>query len=437
MNKQLQDFYNVPNPAYYKALRRNVYTGHMKQEIFLGANKQGILPPGAAYFHKKFTGKLMPGLPVFDKMCAECILYPFELRPEQKPIFLSCLNKRCGLVDFKTSGGKTVLMTMLTHVWNKKTLIVVRSKGDVKYFVDTFKGFLRKSVGVYYSDGKDLQNITITTFASFSQKTKMFKDFGFDILLIDEADVFFSDNYRKSIITLNAERVFGFTGTIETEPDEFLRKADVPCLVRFYGAHIVGVSDKEKDPLKNVFYRERETEYFDEDSISVAPKEWVLYRKFLDDDDQRKADQIDYILKNHDHKKDFTLVLFDRVSDVERFARTFKKELNLDRIYRMHGNVKKQERDDLVDKFCNYGGILFAQHKTSGRGSNYPKCNKLFILFPNKNASSLRQMVGRVGRFIKGKESFVYDWVDSSLKFQWKKRKKTYREFFNINPKEL
>ena len=437
MNKQLQDLYNVPNPFYHKALRRDVYTGYMKQEIFLGANKQGILPPGAAFFHKKFTGKLMPGLPVFDKMCAECILYPFELRPEQKPIFLSCLNKRCGLVEFTTGGGKTVIMTLLTHVWNKKTLIVAHSMDNVKYFANTFEKFLNKKVGMYYSKVKDLQNITITTFATFSKNSAMFKDFGFDVLLVDEADAYFSEKARNAVTTFQAERTFGFTGTIKTEPDEYMKKADTPCLARFYGAHIIGVSDKKKNVLKDIFYKERETEYFDEDGIPVVPKEWVLYRKFLDDDDQRKADQIDYIIKNHDHKKDHTLVLLDRVTDVDRFAETFRKTVKLDRIYKMHGKIKKQEREEAITLFCKKGGILFAQYKTAGRGLDLPECNKLFTLFPIKGENTLRQMVGRVVRFIEGKESFVYDWVDSSLKFQWRERKAVYRKFFNINPKEL
>ena len=777
--KELVGFYDVPNPKKQKLIRLGKNCAYLKDKISLC--EEELMPPGAAYFSAKDDKIILP-LPVLETV-DPLMKMPIKLRPEQQPIFDKCLNQRAGLVEFQTGGGKTIIMTLLTHCWRKKTLILVHSQDNVKYFADTFKKFLGVKIGQYYSKKKDLRDITVTTFMTATKRQSMFEEYGFDNLLVDECfiagtrvltpngyknietlkkgdtvntvngistisetgskfvkevyvinktitctgnhlfltqrgwvradqltmddqmllyshektmqklrcadicqknillkkmygvlcglfyakeqlqslwvkykeniksqksfpkdlqshlslkvdphsssrsdekgtgkrverplrragregeeeskeeysysrttkgceyttenekpnvgsgiqskddceikidgtqtknkgwkwatdtsttegaiirswrwlvcrtlgcngkrafkwgtseslqdrhcepkekvgnrggweqsrgiiqtktrqeergapsgirvesieiqkqgsyevfdisvkkdrhfvidggivvhncDAYFSDKARKFVVTFPAERKFGFTGTIRTEPDEYMRHANnVPALIRFYGMHVLGIADKTKNPLKGIFYRKRETEYYDDNGISIPPKDWHLFRENLDNDDDRKADQINYIREMHNHDSDSSLVLFDRVSDVERFHKTFKVTIGMDKIYIIHGSMSKKDREQMLGDFRKNGGILFAQYKTVGRGYDNDKINKCFMLFPAKGENSIRQMAGRTMRWLRGKDSYLYTWADSSLVFQHKKRMKIFREFFNIEINEI
>ena len=427
---QLKPFFHVPNPTKHKMLRLDKPAHFYPDTIFLGSGD--TYPPGAAYW------SVLRGFRKLEITKPKSLAKKstsIKLREEQRPIFEKCKQARAGIVEFKTGGGKSVITCALAEAWGGKTLIVAHSMDNVTYFQDQFKKFLGWDVGVYYSKEKVIKDVTVTTFNTAVKYNSVFREFGFDNLVIDEADEFFTDARRKFVTEFPCARKYGFTGTIKTKPDEYMRKDEVPALLRFWGLHIVGVSDDTKDPLEGVYWTRRETDYVDEFGFPVSPqKQWALFRKMMDADIERKKEQLTFVSNNHDHDKDYTLVLLDRVEDVEKYAEAFQKKHNIDRVYKMHGSLKKRDREESIEKFSADGGIFFAQYKTAGRGLDMPKCSKLFIMFPIKGENTVRQMVGRIIRWLPEKKSYVYDWCDSCIEFQWKKRQKIYQKFFNLEP---
>lgn len=430
---RLKPFFSVPNPVKRKMIALQKMAHFYPDEIFLG--KGELLPPGLPYW------SVVRGFGQVESTRPHPLLKKnttIELRKEQIPVFEACRDNRAGLAEFKTGAGKSVIACALADCWGGKTLIIAHSVDNVAYFREQFKKFLDREVGTYYGARKKMMDITITTFATAAIHINKFREYGFDNLIVDEADIFFTEKKRDLITAFPCARKWAFTGTIKTAPDEYMSRGEVPALRRYWGLHVVGISDKKKDPLRGIFWTHRENSYVGEFGFPINPSsQWTLFRKSLDEDEERKKDQAKYIINNHDFKKDHTLVLFDRVADVDKFFEDFQKKYPDQRFYRMHGKVNKKERSENLIAFDSGGGILFAQYKTAGRGLDLPKCSKLFVLFPIKGENTLRQMVGRVVRWLPGKESYIYDWCDSALDFQWKKRNKIYKRHFLITPTRI
>lgn len=433
VDNRASSLFTVTNPEKIKLKLLGKFYKYLPSDVFLGVGD--LLPPGAAYYHYLVTGRPI-GLP---KLINARENTSIELKLNQIPVVNDCKNIRCGLVEFKTGGGKSVIIAALHQIWGGKTLIVVHSLDMVSQFKETFKKFLTIDPGAYYTFEKNLLNVTITTFNSATSKQEIFEEYGFDNLIIDEADEFFTKKRREFVCTFKAIRKFGFTGTIRTKFDEHLKSnKDLPCLVRFYGKHITGIENKDNNPLSSINFRVGTTSCYTTnivgESVKIKIGDWLLFREKLDTDIGRKREQAKYILENH-NESDSTLVLFDRIADVDAFHELLLKYHK--KVFKTYGETKKTIRERDKRKFNDYGGIMIAHTKVTGRGWDCPNCNKVFILFPLKGESVLRQIVGRIVRWTPGKKSHVYDWVDQSLYNQFKKRYNTYVEFFKLIPKQI
>ncbi len=449
-NPEILKFMIVPNPKYYDAIKRGIYNYH-KPTMTLGIRGH-FAPPGAAYWSfKEGHGKLpLAELPPLVRESPT-----FELRPEQVPIFETAKITRAGIIEFKTGGGKSVIMIALTQCWGGKTLILVHALDMVQQFYDKFKEFAGIEIGRYNTNHKDIKDITVTTFHSARNNKQMFLGLGFDNLIIDEADAFFTDKARDFICRFGGHRTFGFTATTRSKFDDHIPKADLhaghAALFRFYGLRITAGkgSATTVSPLSNTktmvsdgtpcvlagiragLYYADARGYKDEFGLAIRPQDdWHKFRKALQEDEKRTQEQMSFVRKNHESGRDFSLVLFDRVADAIDAQAHFAHNNRKERTYLIHGSCKKSDRERSKTEFLEHGGIMFAQYQTSSRGIDYPECNKIFLLFPSRGETVLRQAIGRAIRWMPNKKAYVYDFVDNTLLYQWKARKKIYEEFF-------
>jgi len=414
---------HVPNEKFHKAVAQGRPNFFMSPTNQLGY--KDAMPPGVPYWAMKMGMPLhMPKVtPIkYDQP-------PFELRPEQVPIFEAAKNIRAGLIEMTTGGGKSVIAAAMVHSWSSSTLILVHNMDMVQQFYEAFDKFLGWKIGRLNSHHKDIKPITVTTFNSARDRQDELFEKGFKNLIVDEADLFFTPKGQKFVSMFPGERVFAFTATIRTKPDEFMKKGEVPALERFYGYKMTGHA--AKNVLGGIFYDYYKREpYKDEFNLLVKPQlNWTEFRKCLDTDMARKTRMMNYIMENHTDG-DRTLVLFDRVADVEGFHFSCK----LKRKFIIHGKIKKTARADAKKEFLSEGGILFAQYQTSSRGVDYPECNKVFLLFPIKSETTLRQAVGRAIRFLPDKVAYVYDFAEELIYYQWRARKRAYKKHFKNIP---
>lgn len=420
--------YIVPNPSYQIAARLKKETRFLKKYEKL--NTEELYPFGALYLDG-YDQKL----PLFK---AETSI---ALRPLQRAPFESLKHEKGALLYAKTGSGKTVMTAALYDVWRGNMLIVVHSLDNVRYFQKTFKGFIDIDAGMVCSGSNTIKKVTITTFNTFRAKHREFATHkhedgttGFDHLMIDEADAFFTKKARDAVNSFPAIRKFAFTGTKKTEYDEYRSQGSLETLPLFYGRIVEAEDDKSKDPLEDVFYRTFSNNYFEiveNERVYIMPFQWHEFRKRLDEDVDRKRAQWDYVMANT-NQSEHTLVLFDRVADVEAFYQKAQK-LGINS-FMNHGSLPKKDREKMLEYFYAEGGYCFAQYKTMGRGYDNDKLSKCFVLFPTRGENNIRQIVGRVVRWLEGKRSFVYLWNDSALHRQHKAHIKVFEEFFDKRP---
>lgn len=420
--------YVVPNPRYHIAARLDKSTRFLDQHEALYSGN--FFPFGALYLDG-YNEKL----PTIKDDTS------ITLRPLQRPSFEALKHEKGALLYAKTGSGKTVMTAALYDVWGGNMLIVVHSLDNVKYFHDTFESFLGIETGMVCSGSNSILKVTVTTFNTFRSNFEMFANyqhadgtFGFDHLMIDEADAFFTKKAREAINKFPAIRKFGFTGTKKTEYDEFRPKNSLETLPLFYGRLIEAEEDKSKDPLEGVYFRTYANEYYEiveDKKLYIVPFEWAEFRKHLDEDIERKRAQWEYIMSNTD-PAGHTLVLFDRIADVEAFYQKAQKAGI--KSFKNHGSLAKKERETTLADFYREGGYCFAQYKTMGRGYDNDRLSKCFVLFPTRGENNIRQIVGRVVRWLEGKRSFMYLWYDSALRRQHAAQVAVFREFFEKEP---
>jgi superfamily II DNA or RNA helicase len=345
-----------------------------------------------------------------------------KLYPEQQVIFDHAKDQTTGLVEARTAAGKTVMSIALHEAWGGRTVVVCHSLILAKQFAEEFKKF----IGVkptFFCNGKHDHSgeVVVTTMTTFRQKSQLFT--GFDNLIIDEADLAMTDKMMKAIANFEAKRKHAFTGTVQTMYDEFNPRY-APVLGTFWGAHVIHRSD-ENIPLKAVYSHTYTKTYY-----GVFPHvDWQEFRAELDKDIDRKKAQLKYIFDNTD-AEGYSLCLWDRVADVESFYKAFKNRGYT--VYMSTGEMKKADREQHLADFKRTGGYLLGVSSTLNRGYDNTLLTKAFIMHPIKGENPLRQSIGRIMRHFEGKESFLYLWSDSMLKFQLKKQEEIIQKHFNL-----
>lgn len=422
VSQDLVNIFTLPNPKYHELVRLDKKTWNTPEtkSVISGPH----MPPGTAYWAARL-GKKLDTSPKFTGTLL------FSKTPTPRPYQSSAIDGLCSvrhaLLEAPTGAGKTFISTAITHKLRAKTLCITSSKEILGQFVDAYSEFLGYECGQYYSSKKDLRPITITTYNSFLLHFDEFVKYGFDVMIIDEADLFTTQPRIKAMSSFPAHRKYAVTATPKVPKYDALIKG-VPLMERLWGYKVSIKIDDQTDILKDIVLKKYDKTYVDEYGLAIIPKDWALFRRVLDDDDERLGVQAQFCARNTD-PGDFSIILLDRVDAVEKMY-DMCGFLHPGKVYMLHGEMKKSDRIAARDGFQKNGGILVANIKIAGRGFDIPMANKAFLFCPTKGESVIRQAIGRIVRWIPNKEATFFDWMDSSLAGQKRAKLKIYREFF-------
>jgi len=427
VSQRVRELYIIPNPYYYDLIRlgKNAQFASKTKQLSFGGN----LPPGAAYWSAVDKNPLPKG----DIMTRGKLIYPdstLVMRPYQvEPIEYAC-TKRCALIKAPTGSGKTAMASEIIRNSGQKTLVLCHSTELMHQFAKEIKEFLGVTPKCYFGNPKykEFGNITVTTYMSAVQNFNEFAAQGFGLLIVDEADCFATDNYLSFLCNFPYKRAFGFTATTNKEKFDQNMKREVGFMARIWGLEVEVKTNIQADVLEKIVMHRYEKVYKDEYGLPILSKDWIEFRKVLDEDQERKRAQIELISGAVD-SGDSAIVLLDRVDDVDQYYQELSFHSQLP-VYKLHGKMRPAERKDMVAAFKKDGGILVSNVKIAGRGFSVVAANKAFIMCPMKGETAVVQAVGRILRWMPDKKSTLYDWSDSSLAGQLRKRKKTYKTFY-------
>ena len=425
VSRSVLELYTVPNPEYYQMIKagKDPRYKSLTKDIRFG----GQLPPGAAFWSASAGQKLSQG----NSMDKGPLIYPsakLEMRSYQaEPVEMAC-KVRAGIIEAPTGSGKTACASKIIQESGQKTLFLCHSIELMHQTALEIEDFLDVKPSLFYGKTKEFGNITISTYQSAVQNFQEFASQGFDLLLVDEADMFTTDNYIDFLCRFPCKRAFGFTATINVEKYDSNMTRQIRLMERLWGFVIKIETDMQTDILDNIVIYEHEKQYVDKYGIPIIPRDWALFRSELDIDEERQEAQIEYIIGNT-LPDDFALVLLDRLADVDKYFSEISFK-NPGHTYKLHGKMKDRERKETVAAYKSTGGILVGNVKIIGRGFNVPEANRSFLFCPMKGETPLRQAVGRILRFIPDKKSELHVWSDSSLYSQQKKKMKIFEEFY-------
>lgn len=424
-SREVLGLYKVPNPIFHQLqkLKKPVY----KTPEYESLVKRGFVPPSAPYWSARYRARMPLAS---EELLGECKYpkYSIELRDYQKEPSDLLLKFRIALLVAPTGSGKSLLTAELIKRTGLRTLVVCHTVDMVKQFHKTFKDFLGIDAGIYTGKGK-IKDVTITTYNTAKKRQGEFEEYGFGMLIVDEADLFITDKCLTMLNSFQSVRKYGFTAT-ERVPkyDDLIPNSEEKLMRRIWGKKIEVKTNKQTDILKKIVFKKAyPKQYTDEEGDIVVPYEWLPFRKAIDADMRRKEDQCRWILSKI-VEGDFGLVLLDRVSDIDYYYKILSA--NHKSVYKLHGQMKDKEREKMVKKFKKKGGIMVGNIKILGRGYDNEFVNKAFIACPVSGESVIRQAIGRIIRWKEGKEGVLYDWIDFDLRHQQKKRERVYSEYF-------
>ena len=139
-----------------KILGHKIYDRHIR----LYSTKWGLFPNGAKNRMKWWTYSPMQRFSIGMKEWV-------ELRDYQQQAIEHVKINAWGLIEAATGSGKSLMCIWITTTYRSKTLIVCPTKKLVKEMVDKFVQFTWYEPWTYYSDWKNIKDVTITTTASF------------------------------------------------------------------------------------------------------------------------------------------------------------------------------------------------------------------------------------------------------------------------------
>ena len=381
--------------------------------------------------------------------------FPFALKSDQIAAVESWINNGCkGSVIYSTGTGKTeIAFESARRACIKDTRSKMDSTADVNRYNILFlvprivlieQNFTRlqkynipvESIGAFYGEKKNHNEITISTYQSTVNNHKLIEDA--KMVILDEVHLLsntaFSFKNLFKVITSNPNRrILGLTATINELDSRYKEIIDIIPPVKKYlikeavddgrlakpeiiTIDVTLTSDereiyrKTSEMIRNLSYK---LNAYDPGIISKIlyqggmrakyAKEWfnqVKIRKDLLNSSKRKLDKAVTIIEKHRNEK---LMIFSETIESITKLREILTTKNIESEI-IHSNIKAKERKSILEKWGTEFFPLLSVH-TLEIGFDIPQVGIAIILSNTSNINQIAQRIGRVIRKTEEKNS--------------------------------
>ncbi len=389
-----------------KTLKRKIRDKEIK--LYTNYNWEIYFPTGAKY-HTKTDDS-------FSDYNVD-IKYNWTLTDYQLDALIHISTNQGGLIGLQTWWGKSHIIMATTALFKKKTLIIVPTKKLVDEMQTKFSEFTNYQIWVYFSDKKDIKDITITTHRSLNQNPELFRFGEFEVFIADEADDNVSDMFIKSLALSWAKCLVWLTWTPKRQqlPPEWLELVYWPK---------ISVWDYQVTPdkyIQYVYYWSAEEQWMLEHDNRATKRKQIINNP---NRQEKLFSRLNEIVK----EKYLTLVLSDRNEDVDLLLENIK-----------HNNIvkitwKTKIKDDNVNikkLQAEWWVIVWALRKMY-RWVDIPEIDCVVLAAPVKFENTVIQSVGRALRRHKDKKGVeIFSINDNILKTQMYNQSQTvFQEYW-------
>lgn len=455
---QIKDELTILNPEWLRKKKAGIFLGNTDRRIWF-YEEQGsnlILPRG---FIKPLTKLLSPYNPSYrskdNTRLLDDIIIHIKLIQDSKWNFQDTavdhiMEEPSAVLNFPTGGGKTVTGIKLICLRKQPTLIVVHSRELLFQWKNSllkFTDLQEKDIGLIGSGKNSTGIITIGIINSLYEKIDKIKHM-FGQVIIDEVHRLPGKCFKEVVGKMDCYYILGLSATpkrgdsqtkviffycgeqeYEIKPPELMNKGVIvkPKL-------IIRLTDFEFDPANGQTCLNEGNIGEDFNKLDKKCSEWLYILDKLIKDKKRNELIIKDILayvSNTSYDK-IPLIISDRIEhclELEKLLKEKSKSLIVETLTSLTSNKK---RKDIVQK-VKEGKIhvLISGCKLIGEGFDCKYLSTIFLTTPISFDGRLVQYIGRILRFMEGKEKAkIYDYLDDRvpmLRRSFNKRKKGYR----------
>lgn len=414
-----------PNPEYEKKANMGLWTGNIERKIVLWERRgdTAILPYGCYY-------KLCNDMDIqvlnspkkwdYDKIDYKSNIQLFDYQQQAKD---KAMNKS-GVLVMPCGSGKTQTALSIVAQYGLRTLwiththeLLMQSKERAELCYELSDNMYGTITSGKINVGKAITFATVQTLANIDLEP--YKDY-WDLVIVDECHKAVGTPtklmmFYKVVSALNAPIKLGLTAT--PKRNDGLER----CMYALLGPKLHEVSEEEvkQNTVPICVMMEPDYSYTPDNSYILNGDGTINYTRLIDDicncteRNYKIADMVNFFNNNLGLT---CLVLSDRVEHLKTLRELVGTVYTM-QIFSKSGSKKaRQERRDCVDKLRNRQiSCLFATYQLAKEGLDVPSLDCVVFATPKKDAITIVQSCGRVGRKHGNKKTgIVYDIVDSN-----------------------
>jgi superfamily II DNA or RNA helicase len=354
-------------------------------------------------------------------------------------------NNYRGVIALPTGAGKTIIGIKAIEETKVPTLIVTFTREQMLQWKETIMKFssIRPEVGLYYSNEKEIRQITLSTYQTAFRHVSELSD-KFDLLIIDEAHHLPADKFREVALGILATKRLGLSATPFREDgrheelfklmggivyykpvDELIKKGYLaPYDIVQVKVFLTTEERKKYLTLLNKFRvlsknkKLKELIVLAKNGNNNAIEALKVYNeiKKVVNFAQNKMLKIEEILNKEKGKK--ILIFTQYVDQAEEIARRFNTLL-------ISGKMSKNERKKILDTFKFMKSGILTLTTVGDEGLDIPDASVGIIVTGTSSRRQFIQRLGRILRPVNGKRAILYEIIVAGTQeeYQSKKRK--------------
>ncbi|BDC19930.1 DEAD/DEAH box helicase [Acidianus sp. HS-5] len=354
-------------------------------------------------------------------------------------------NNYRGVIALPTGAGKTIIGIKAIEETRVPTLIVTFTREQMLQWRETIMKFssVRPEVGLYYSNEKEIRQITLSTYQTAFRHVEELGD-KFDLLIIDEAHHLPADKFREVALGVLATKRLALSatpyredgrheelfrlmgGVVYYKPVEELIKKGYLAPYDILQIKVLLTAEERKKYLtllnkykvlsKNRKLKELIVLAKNGDNNAIEALKVYNEIKKVVNFAENKMLKIEEILDKEKGKK--ILIFTQYVDQAEEIARRFNTLL-------ISGRMPKNERKRVLDTFKYMKNGVLTLTTVGDEGLDIPDASVGIIVTGTSSRRQFIQRLGRILRPVNGKKAVLYEIVVAGTQeeYQSKKRK--------------
>lgn len=414
--REIRDTFSHKNPEYYKKQGMGYGVKDLTPMIttYKVKGKEMSLPRGGIRKFLKILKEKKIKYEIVDKRFEKPFKEPLKfnlvvdgqtLEPDkyQKQQILNSVVKQQGMLVTPTSGGKTVITSLIVDEVQQYTLFLMHTSKLAKQWID----FLSESFNLpkeeigYIGGGKfNIKPLTVGLVQSVNKKINQLK-YEFGCIVMDECHHASAPSFLKSVDPFPAKYRFGCTGTPYRKDQKQFLMYDV------FGDIVFEITDenlKEVDRIMDVKIKviKTEFEYREFETIDGEQVELIVHPTVMSDklisNKERNSLIYSYLRHEIDNNK-FCIMLTDRRPHAVGFKRWLRHKGINAKLF-VGGKKYEKEGEDAINEM-NDGKLncLIGINQGTAEGISIRRLDRGFLITPSAgNKAKIIQQHGRLKR---------------------------------------